>query len=261
MKKLFILVGITLLFSGCAANPPVSELRQGVQSVVYVQNGVEPLRYSTGVIDASSFWAEYGSQMGAQTGGTLWYALDASESKRQLTKAEQNAQMVRGLYAHHDLATAVYSDLMPKLARAWNQHYDAGELVVLDDNFAHVEEGKLKNFKTSADLVLMLEVSNVNLTEIFSMGGAFAAGLTMGLNTKSLTTEASVLMRAFKPSETEPGSHELAWARSCGPNYTTMKSSYTLEELHEQPGRMQEILDEARTQAIEGCTNMLANLK
>ncbi|SDK40775.1 hypothetical protein [Microbulbifer yueqingensis] len=261
MKKVLLIIGLGILFTGCAATPPVSELRQGVQTVAYVQNGVEPLRYSTGVIDASSFWAAYGSQVGGQTGGALWHGLAAAGASEQLSKAEQNALLVKGLYGEHDLATAVFSDLMPKLARAWDQPYDEADLVVLADRPARVEEGVLKNFETNADLVLMLEVSNLNLTEIFSMGGAFAAGLTMGLNTKSLTTEANVVMRAFKPSETDPRNYELAWWRMCGPNYTTMDTSYTMEELQEKPERMQEILDEAKGQAIEGCSAVLANLK
>jgi hypothetical protein len=103
----------------------------------------------------------------------------------------------------------------------------------------------------------MLEVNNINLTEIFSMGGAFAAGLTMGTNTKSLTTEATVALRAFKPSVDEPGTYEMAWWRLCGPNYTTMKTSYTMDELQEKPELIQQILDEAKVQAVEGCSRVL----
>lgn len=261
MKKLLLLLGLVGLLGGCAATQPVSELRQGVQSAVFVQNGVEPVRYSTGVIDASSFWAEYGGQVGANTGGALWSAIGTAQQNKQLTKAEQNALMVKGLYGDHDLAATVYREVMPKLARAWGQPYDPAERVVLDDQLALVEDGLLKNFKTDADLVLMLEVNNINLTERFSMGGAFAAGLTMGTNTKSLTVEAPVLMRAFKPSADNPGNYEMAWWRNCGPNYTTMETSYTMEELQEKPELMQEILDEARAQAVKNCTNVLASLK
>lgn len=261
MKKLLLLLGLTGLFAGCAANPPVSELRQGVQSVVFVQNGVEPVRFSTGVIDTSSFWANYGGQIGANTGGALWSAIGAAQQNKQLTKAEQNALMVKSLYGDHDLAPTVYREVMPKFAHAWGQPYDPAELVILDDQLAVVEDGLLHNFKTDADLVLMLEVNNINLTEKFSMGGAFAAGLTMGMNTKSLTTEASVVMRAFKPSQTNPGSYEMAWWRACGPNYTTMETSYTMEELQEKPELMQQILDEAEVKAVENCDAVLASLE
>lgn len=177
MKKLLLFLGLAGLLGGCVATQPVSELRQGVQSTVFVQNGVEPVRYSTGVIDTSSFWANYGGGMN----GLAFDAIAAQEQKRQLSKAEQNALMVKGLYGDHDLASTVYREVMPNLARAWGQPYDSAELVVLKDELAVVEDGLLKNFKSDADLVLMLEVSNINLTEKFSMGGAFAAGLTMGM--------------------------------------------------------------------------------
>lgn len=257
MKKLVLLLGFLSLLGGCAANPTLTELRQGVQSVVLVQNGTRPLLYSTGVIDTSSFWAAYGDGVGAQTGGLMWNGIAASQRGKQLSKAEQNALMVQTLYGEHDLAPTVYRQIMPKLAAAWSQSYSPEEVVILSDMPAVVEEGLLKNFNTNADLVLMLEVNNINLTERFSMGGAFAAGLTMGTNTKSLTTEAKVLMRAFKPSETSPGNYEMAWWRFCGSNYATMKTSYTLEELKAKPELMQQILDEARGQAVESCTEVL----
>lgn len=259
MKKLFLLLGLgtASLLGGCATTLPVSELKQGVQTVAFVQNGTEPLSYSTGVIDTSSFWANYGNGMN----GLAWDAVAAHEQKKQLSKAEQNAILVKSLYGDSDLAPTVYREIMPKLADAWGQSYDPAELVVLDEKPAVVEDGKLKNFKSSADLVLMLEVNNINLTERFSMGGAFAAGLTMGTNTKSLTTEARVSMRAFKPSATEPGSYDLAWWRSCGPNYTTMKTSHTMDEIKEKPELMQDILEEAKGQAVESCSKVLASLQ
>ena len=256
MKKLFLVFWVSSLLYGCASTLPVSELKQGVKTVAFVQNGTAPLSYSTGVIDTSSFWANYGGGMN----GLAFDAIAAGAQSRELSKAEQNALMVKSLYGDSDLAPVVYREIMPKLAGAWGQNFDPAELVVLDEKPASVVDEKLQNFKSSADLVLMLEVYNINLTERFSMGGAFAAGFTMGANTKSLTTEASVIMRAFKPSVSDPGTYEQAWIRGCGPNYTTMKTSYTLDELKEKPERMQEILNEAKAQAVEGCAMVLASV-
>ena len=261
MRKIIFTLGLASILAGCANNLPVSELRHDVQTVALVQNGVEPISYSTGVIDTSSFWATYGTQVGAQTGGLMWGVIAESEGNRQLSKAEQNALLVKTLYADHDLAPTVYRELMPELAKAWGQPFDTQEVVVLDDTVASVEEGILKNFKSTADLVLMLEVKNINLTERFSMGGAFAAGLTMGMNTKALTTEATVLMRAFKPAANDPNTYEMVWWRMCGPNYTTMKTAYTMEELQEEPARMGKILDEAKAQAVDGCSQVLASIE
>ncbi|WP_323846190.1 hypothetical protein [Microbulbifer magnicolonia] len=73
------------------------------------------------------------------------------------------------------------------------------------------------------------------------------------------STEATVLVPAFKPSVANPGNYEMTWWRTCGPNYTTMKTSYTMEELEEKPELMQTILDKAK--AIDGCTSMLTSIE
>jgi hypothetical protein len=56
-------VRTVIALSGCASVPPIAQLSQGTRKVALVQNGTVPLSYSTGVVDAASFWSQYGGGM------------------------------------------------------------------------------------------------------------------------------------------------------------------------------------------------------
>lgn len=259
MRNSFSLLLVLLCLAGCAAAPSISELNQGVGKTVLVSNGAAPLRFSTGVIDTSSFWAAYGSGVSDQLGGSaMAKGLQQSGEKSAQSKAEQNAAMVKTLFGDHQLVSTVSSAILPQFAASWGLSYEEGSVIALSDSPAYVDRqsGRLQGVDTDADLILMMEVSNVNLTERFSMGGALKAGLTMGMHQKSLTTEVRVALRAFKHPASGSG-YEQVWWRMCGPDYTTMKTSYPLDELMQSGEKMDEILDEATQQAIDGCTQLL----
>ena len=260
MSRVFLIVAAAMLFAGCASGPKVSELQQGVQKTVFIQHGEKPLAYTTGVIDASSFWAEYGSGVSAQTGGWLWSGLASSGQSATSEKSLTNAQLVEGFYADYNMVPKVSEALLPEMSRLWGQSFANSEHVVLEANSISVdpETEILTGYQSDADLILMVDIRNINLTERFSAGGAFAAGFTMGTNKKSLTAEVMVMMHAFKPDH--EGNYKEVWWRTCGANYVTMKTSYYMEELMESKDKMTEILDEASQQSIEGCGQLLSTL-
>lgn len=260
IRALFLFVA-ALYIAGCASSgPPVSELRLGVQKALFVQHGNKPLNFSTGVIDTSSFWGAYGDGVSAQTGGWLWSGLASSGRKVANDKKLTNAELVERLYADHNLTPAISDALLPVLSSLWKQRYLKGDRIVADGISVSIDPNTrvLNGIKTDADLVLMVNIRNINLTERFSMAAAFASGLTMGTNNKSLTTEVTVMMHAFKPDQ--QGNYKEIWSRLCGTNYTTMETSYYMEELMASKDKITEILDEATHQSIEGCTKMLNQL-
>jgi hypothetical protein len=259
VKQIMGCVSVALLLGGCASAPSISELNQGVNKVVLVKNGTAPLNFSTGVVDTSSFWAAYGGGVSSNLGGgTVWQGLESSGQKAVAAKADQNAEMVRKLFGSHQLASKVNGSLLPQLASAWGVSYDERSVVTLTDKPAFVDSktGLLQGVNTDADLVLMSSVTNVNLTELFSMGGAFKAGFTMGANKKRLTTEVRVALHAFK-RDPAAGGYRQVWFQPCGPDYVTMKTGYFLDELTQTPQKMAEILDEGAVQAVALCTKAL----
>jgi len=254
--KFFAVLISALIIAGCAGQP-VSQLRQGVQSAVLIQPSESPLSFSTGVIDASSFWAEYGGSVSSQTGGWLWSSMASAGQKEGKEKKLTNAQLVEALYADHTMVASVNKALTSELSKLWtpNSSLKTPQVVSRKNVSIDPNTSVLNGIDTDADLVLMLDVRNINLTERFSTAGAFAAGFTMGTNKKSLTIEVSVLMQAFKPDVN--GDYKSIWWIPCGANYATMDTSYYMDELMASKSKMTEILDEATQQSIDACTRLL----
>jgi len=264
IRSLALCISITpLLLAGCATQPSISQLRQATGKVVFVENGSQPLGYSTGVIDTASFWGQYGDSVGTQVGGPLSMAAGSAAARSgniaTMSKEEQNREMVKRLYGDSALVTTINAALLPKLAAAWRAPFNASTVVKLSTDKAIVVDPNTKTasgLNSDADLVLMAEVRNINLTERFSAGGALAAGFTFGTNKKSLTTEVLVVVRALK-RDSASGQYKEIWSNSCGSNYALMKTSYFLEELAQDPSKMRAILDEAATQTLDYCNKMI----
>lgn len=248
------LLATCVALASCAADPRITdiknELKQGKTKVAFVQNGVKPLSYSTGVIDTASFWSTHGggvSLVGEAVG-------DAVTAQRK----DKNAEMVEKLYGDNPMTAKITAALLPVFANAWHVPYDATNVIRLKDNVAYVDpkSGYLTNVDSDADMLLVAQVDNINLTERFSAGGALLSGVTMGTNEKSLTTEVRVGLYVFK-RDPEWDSFKPAWSTSCGPLYVHMETSYPLKELAASKGKMNAVLTEATRQAIERCTASL----
>ncbi len=258
MKFIYLLV-LAMLASGCATvTPPVSELRSDVNSVTFIQMGHEPLSFSFGVVDTSSFWAAYGDGVSSQLGGgTLWTGLAADGRRKGMEKAPDNATILKGLYGNHSLVTDVRDSVLPKLAGLWAVPYHPEELRILErDQITFDEQRNLVGFDSNSDLLLMYSVNNISLTERFSMGGALASGFTMGTNTKSVTTTAAVNLSAFK-RDPASGTYTNIWTLGCGANYTQMKSSYPFSEAVQSAEKIASLLDETTSVSIDSCSKTI----
>ena len=168
---------------------------------------------------------------------------------------------IRDSVGDTDIAPVVNAALLPQLARVWGAGYEQARVITLAEKLASVEPQtlRLQGLQSDADLILMVEVANINVTQKFSLGSAVASGVTFGAGKKALTTEVTVLMRAFKPDPAGTG-YKQVWARSCGPNYTTMKTAYYIDDLRQSTAKMAQILDEAKAQSIDRCSRLLAGL-
>jgi hypothetical protein len=114
----------------------------------------------------------------------------------------------------------------------------------------------LVNFDGDTDLVLLYSVSGITLTERFSMGGALAAGFTMGTNTKDVTTTDSVLFQAFR-RDPASGNYATIWNLGCCASYVQMKMAYPFPEAIKSKQKIAEMLDESAAISIEGCNKTL----
>jgi len=251
---------VTTLVAGCASSPPVSKLREGVVKVEFIAHGNKPLSYSTGVIDASSFWAQYGGQVAGNLGGSALVAgIAASSQDTQASKADQNAEMVRLLVGESDIATKINNALLPQLAATWHVPYDPNHATVMLSSLEVEPKSQLvAGLHTDAGLVLSAEVTNINLTERVSVGSAFKDSFTFGMGKKAVTTEVMVMLRAFKPQP--DGTIKQVWSQRCGTLAAGMKTAYHLNELQGSPEKMAEILTEATEKSLESCRRALGSI-
>lgn len=257
-------LAIALLFavtvSACGSTGNVSHLRDGADHVDFVQHGRRPLGFSAGVIDSDSFWATYGPAVSAKLGGSdaidEWAHDGAAATE---ARKEQAALMVDLMYDRHDLAESVNSALIADLAAYWGYAPGPGGVVVIGENTALVDPStaQLVGVETVADLVLMVEVSEVRLTQRFSARNTLLSGVSLGTATMKLTVESPVNLLAFRR---QPGTDDLllVWSRRCGADYTSMKGSEKLTTLWDDPAAMSALLDEARDRTIAHCRRLLA---
>jgi hypothetical protein len=227
--------------------------------VAFIENGDSPLSYTTGVVDAKSFWKQYGGSVGTNVGGIVGTTISSQSTAAALRHPNGGDSPLQQILGENQLAPTVNDAVIKQLAAAWGFPINPNQVVVLRGIPAIVDPNTklLEGLNSDADLVLMTEVRNVNLTERFSMGGALAAGFSFGTSKKSLTTEVSVVVRAIQ-RDVATGAYRQIWAEACGPNYTTMKTSYPLSELVNSHDKVMEIVNEATERSIAICGRRLA---
>ena len=245
-----------------ARGPDLPHFDPQTTKVAFIENGDSPLSYTTGVVDAKSFWKQYGGSVGTNVGGIVGTTISTQSTAAALRHPNGADSPVEQLLGENQLASTVNRAVIEQLAAAWGFSLNAGQVLVLRDKAAIVDPNTklVHGLESDADLVLMTEVHNVNLTERFSMGGALAAGVSFGTSKKSLTTEVSVVVRAIQ-HDVATGTYKQVWAEVCGPNYTTMKTSYPLKELLDSHDKVMEIVNEATEKSIAICGRRLAAFK
>jgi hypothetical protein len=245
-----------------ARQAPMSHFDPRTTKVAFIANGTEPLSYTTGVVDAASFWKQYGGSVGSNVGGVVGTTISSESSAAALRHPNGAVSPVQQILGDNDLARRVNDAVIERLAAAWGFRYSPDQLLILKDAPATIDPNTqlIKGLDSDADLILMTEVHDVKLTERFSMGGALMSGVTLGTNRKSLTLEVSVVTRAIARSAGD-GTYRQVSALVCGPNYTTMKTSYPLKDLVESHERVMEIVHEATDKSISSCSRRLAAFK
>jgi hypothetical protein len=258
MDKLITAVIVALLAAGCAGGPSVSSLREGARSATFVQYGKEPLSYSFGVIDTSSFWATYGSGVAAQTGGgALWYGLESSGQADVAKRAPTAAEAMRWLYNKHPMVDQATGAVMPRLAAAWGVSYEAAKLRVFDKSTPlEDKEGNFIAFRPITDLVVVFSVNNLTLTERFTMGNALMAGVTFGTSTKNVTAQVDARMSVYK-RDAAKGTHQRVWQGACGVGTHSMEIDYPFPEVIRSQEKAKTLWDAAVPKTVESCSKYL----
>ena len=257
-------VGVLLLAAPiCAsAHQDLPHFDPQTTKVAFIENGDSPLSYTTGVVDAKSFWKQYGGSVGTNVGGIVGTTISSESTGAAIRHPNGADSPVREILGENQLAPAVNAAVIKQLAVAWGFSFNPDQVVVLKDTPITLDPNTklIKGINSDAELVLMTEVRNVNLTERFSMGGALAAGVSFGTSRKSLTTEVSVVVRAIQ-HEAGTGTYRQIWSEVCGTNYTTMKTAYPLKELVDSHDKVMEIINEATEQSIARCGRRLTAFK
>jgi hypothetical protein len=263
MKRIASALLAMLALYGCASGPQVSELRQGVHSVAFVQHGTEPLKYSFGVVDTSSFWAQNGGNLGAGVGLAGQIAGEtAAQVGRDVSakNAPTAAQIMKALYGNHPMVNETSRTVMPQLAKLWGVPYDARQVRVLQSDTPLMDkEGRMATIVGTPDLVLRFAVADLQLTEKFSVGGAFAAGFTMGTNTKNVAAQTTAVMSAWK-RDPATGKYTNVWTQLCSGLAMYSKVAYPFPEVVKSRDKAKELWDANTQLTIESCSKVIEHL-
>ena len=263
MKRIATALLVLLALYGCASGPKVSELREGVRSVTFVQHGTEPLKYSFGVVDTSSFWAQNGGNLGPGVGVV---GMAAGETAAQVGRdvaaknAPTAAQVMKSLYGSHQMVNDASRTIMPQLAKLWGVPYDAKQVrVVQSDKPLMDAQGQMTGVVGTPDLVLRFTVANLELTEKFSVGGAFAAGFTMGTNTKNVAAQTTAVMSAYK-RDPATGKYTNVWTQLCSGLAMNSKVAYPFPEVVKSRDKAKELWDAVTPLTIESCSKVIESV-
>lgn len=101
--------------------------------VTFIENGDAPLSYTTGVVDASSFWKQYGVSVGTNVGGIVGTTISAQSTAAAVRHPNGADSPVQQLLGENRLAPLVNDAVIERLAAAWGFTYKADRLVVLKD--------------------------------------------------------------------------------------------------------------------------------
>lgn len=261
MKRTIAIASAALLLGGCASTPPVSDLRNGVRSATFVQYGTEPLAFRLGVVDTGSFWGQYGGGVGANVGGAVGIAAGeaaaAAGREDAAKKAPEAERALRALYGKHPMVSEVGRSVMPRLAQLWGVQYSPSQLKVVQPGTSlEDEQGNLTGFTANTDVVLVYSMPTLTLTEKQTVGRAFAAGFTMGTNTKMVAADTHSVVRAYK-RDTASGVYKKVWSVLCIGQAMRSKVDYPFPEVMQSRDKAKEIFDSAMAVTIDACSSVL----
>ena len=159
--------------------------------------------------------------------------------------------------AEIQLVNEVGRSVMPQLAQLWGVPYSPAQLrVVQPGTRLEDAQGNLVGIPASTDLVLLYAMPSVTMTEKFSVGGAFAAGFTMGTNTKNVAADTFVTLNAYK-RDAAGGGYKKVWTGVCTGMAMHSKAQYPFPEVMRSREKAKEIFDAAVPTTVESCSQAL----
>lgn len=248
MLRIISLLLTALIFSGCAAPyPPVSELKKGVKSAVFIQQGLQPTKMKFGIVDTASFWKDFG------------YTQSVLVTSNEVERPEAD-KIMRKLFGNNPMVSKLTQKLMPLYAHEWGVRYDPKKLYVMKKGRVDADKnGYMSGIKTTADAVFVLEVPLVRFNEKKSFGGALLAGFTLGTNEKDVTAEMFATITAYK-KEPLTGKYKLARAGSCIINEFLMETSFPFTQVLKSKEKAKVLWDEATKKGMNICSNNIKRL-
>jgi len=259
-KKVIVL---TLLVSGttaCVTNPKIADVSQDVKHVTFVQHGKEPWKYAFGVVDGTSCWASADtSSVGSVAGMGAQVATDAvSVAASGAVAAEEDRvpNFMRKMIDGYPMVANFSKDMFPAVARSWHLHYNSKKLKIVpadkpieDKNGVYTGPGK------NSDLVLVLSIDNVTLTEKASVGGLFAAMFTAGFNAKTVVPVISASVVAYK-KDFKTGQMKRVWQNYCGTNALSVDGGIKFPKLEKDPREGRSLMVQSSQLMDKQCMKM-----
>lgn len=253
MRKLMAVTALAVL-AGCATQPKMAEFGAGSKMIHFYQRGTEPLAYRFGVVDGKSFWA------GARTerGGTGLVGL-LGDSAQAAAEAEQATarDVLRTMSGNLSYVDQLTRELMAVITSKLGAGSEAPEVKTIDAEAALEDaDGYFSPGHFGEDLAVVVEVSELTLTEQPSVGGLFAAMFTAGLNEKKVAPDLWAKVRIYKRQD---GRLKRNWERRCGVSVLSTPEAHYFSELKQNPAQGLEMFKNALPILLKSCSEMVAD--
>lgn len=257
-------LSIAAFLVGCASQPKMAEVAAGASSVQFYQHGREPISYRLGVVDGKSFWGGGGSagvDAANNTAGPMAGLVVAavSDISNKAAEAEQvkAADLLKSMSGNLSYVDELSAKVMPLMATKLGTVYDPGKLQVLEaDVPIEGDGGYFEVTDLHADLVVVVEVSKLVLTEKPSAGGMLKAAFTAGFNDKTVTPQAEANIFVYK-RDTDDGKLKRAWKERCIAPVLMVPGGVPYSELVESPEKGHEMFHSARDVLLKNCVNKI----
>lgn len=267
-----------LALVGCATAPSmtsdrIAEIRTGVRSVTFVQNGVEPLSYGVGALDGKSSWA--GTQIQFQPGtsakadvqgaaaANLVFAIGGAIARESMKDdPDYYPRLLRELVGERQFASEIAPRVWPAFARAWQVGYDPARVVVVPNAKAVAEKDKEDLYPgedPGTDLVLMYSLDRFVLSEKPELSVLWKAVVTAGMYDRPVVPYILGRMSAYK-RDTDGQLHRI-WGGIChDADFLNADFAVQFPLLKAEPQRAGPMFDSAVAMAAETCSKALKPL-
>lgn len=267
---------VALALVGCATAPPmnagrIADIRAGVRSVSFVQNGVEPLTYGVGGLDGKSSWAgpqvyfQPGSSAQADAQGAaaanLVFAIGGAIARESMKDdPDQYPRLLKGLIGERRFTSEIAPRVWPTFARAWQINYDPARVVVVPNEQAVSEKDDLYVGKDpGTDLVLMYSLDRFMLSEKPELSVLWKAIITAGMYDRPVVPYIQGRMSVYKRDA--DGQLRRIWNGICrDTDFLNADFAVQFPLLKAEPQRAGPMFDAAVEMAASTCSKALKPL-